>query len=149
MRWTSCGLFRLHCLLFMQWLLASISHQILQRDPKAVKGFLRVKALYSRQRCFTEHSHTEELPSLAYILEIAVLAQVGPIKTEYVSEHSLSVKPYMKLEFEARRLSISYLKNWIYCRCQEFWNISKDFNWMSIIDLKISNAPSRSLFRFY
>lgn len=114
-----------------------------------MKGFLCVKALHSRQRCFTEHSHTEELPLLAYVLEIAFLAQVGPIKTEYVSEHSLPVKPYMKLELEAHRLSISYLKSWIYYRCQEFWNISKDFNWMSIIDLKISNAPSGSLFRFY
>lgn len=91
----------------------------------------------------------QELPLLADVLEIASLAQVGPIKTEYASEHSLPVKPYMKLEFEARRWSISYLKSWIYCRCLEFWNISKDFNWMSIADLKISNAPSRSLFGFY
>lgn len=50
------------------------------KRPRAVKGFLCVKALYSRQRCFTEHSHTEELPSLACILEIAVLAQSDPLK---------------------------------------------------------------------
>lgn len=61
------------------------------KRPRAVKGFLCVKALYSRQICFTEHSHTEELPSLACVLEIDFLAQVRPIKTEYVSEHSLPV----------------------------------------------------------